>query len=888
MGEHLLRGGGAKADDEGLSTEEQGRVLVDRLGQETRDRLMAMVYILKNDGARTVAQSAAHVWKTIVSNTPRVLMEIIGVLNGLLISGLMSRDSEVRTMHAAAIGELVAKLGTRVMNLILPVLREGLSPPEDMDADEAVRLRQGVCLGLSEVLAVSDRENVMQYLAELIPTVQEALSDPDEEVRSAGVQVFASLSKSAGPARVVEAIVPGILELMDEEAEECEGRGEDPSEDTCGSISALVGLCEASPSGMTRWLVPHVLAEIDNDDGAVSLVSALAIGVLADTAPQDVVGYVAELIPPLVLEMLSLESTEACRKASRSAAESLARSVDEESVQSLVGVLLLGVTGSNSAARRGSCEILAYLCRKNTGADLESHVGMIILTLLDRAVEDDEKILGAAWDALAAAVGTVPKERSPKLIPNILSTLRVLRDRERSKRHDEGHLMPGFCRPRALAPLLGPFLQGMSAGSPEQREDCATGVAELVDMCSEEAVRPSVVGLVGPLIRMGGERLPGGLKAALMDALFAIIRKSLAGPALKPFLLPLQTTFVKVITTDPHRAVRNTAARALSRLTVSTPRLDPLVVDLVGHANKALNVVGGAAGEEGTGIAEACLRALLGTMSGLAGAKVSAVSRAKVQTLADTLASHRDEIIALPASYLCGALAALDGAQAVDSLIDMRGTDSSTLIAKPRALAAFFRALPVPCGTTILEGNRAVTVASEVSRLSAHKEYDVKVAGVLAARRFLVHCFCSMKSDPGCAAVLGESVSLTLAALIACASDSEAEVRRAMINAFRACASAGGLEYLEPHLSSVLVEVAGLLRDRDATCRQTAEMCVLQLLGSPDRNEVDGYDDAVARIEKYVSQHKLTAKMLTGELRRLLRESIAIQDYDVGSDENIY
>ena len=108
------------------------------------------------------------------------------------------------------------------------------------------------------------------------------------------------------------------------------------------------------------------------------------------------------------------------------------------------------------------------------------------------------------------------------------------------------------------------------------------------------------------------------------------------------------------------------------------------------------------------------------------------------------------------------------------------------------------------------------------------------------------------------------------------------------MNAFRACASAGGLQHLEPHLSAVLVEVAGLTRDRDVTCRQTADMCVLQLLGSPERNEVDGYDDAISRIEKYVSQQKLTAKMLSGELRRLLRESVEVPDYDVGEDEAIY
>lgn len=85
-------------------------------------------------------------------------------------------------------------------------------------------------------------------------------------------------------------------------------------------------------------------------------------------------------------------------------------------------------------------------------------------------------------------------------------------------------------------------LQGTSA---ELRELAAEGLGELVDVTSPEALRPFVVQIAGPLIRIIGDRFPWEIKAAILAALGLLIQKAALG--LKPFVPQLQTTFLKCL-----------------------------------------------------------------------------------------------------------------------------------------------------------------------------------------------------------------------------------------------------------------------------------------------------------------------------------------------------
>lgn len=75
-GKAILEGG---SDDKGASAEAQGRAIIDVLGREKRNEVLAAVYMVRSDVSLTVQQAALHVWKTVVANTPKTLKEIMPV-----------------------------------------------------------------------------------------------------------------------------------------------------------------------------------------------------------------------------------------------------------------------------------------------------------------------------------------------------------------------------------------------------------------------------------------------------------------------------------------------------------------------------------------------------------------------------------------------------------------------------------------------------------------------------------------------------------------------------------------------------------------------------------------------------------------------------------------
>lgn len=97
------------------------------------------------------------------------------------------------------------------------------------------------------------------------------------------------------------------------------------------------------------------------------------------------------------------------------------------------------------------------------------------------------------------------------------------------------------------------FLQGLLQGSPEVREASADAIGEVVTLTPANSLRPFVVKITGPLIRIVGDRFAPPVKAAILRALGAVIGK--AGTGLKPFVPQLQTTFLKCLP-DPDSDIR--------------------------------------------------------------------------------------------------------------------------------------------------------------------------------------------------------------------------------------------------------------------------------------------------------------------------------------------
>ncbi|CAH2217290.1 jg21021, partial [Pararge aegeria aegeria] len=192
------------SEDDNFGTEHSHKAIMNALGPERRNRVLAGLYMGRSDVALMVRQAALHVWKVVVTNTPKTLREILPTLFNLLLGCLASTSYDKRQVAARTLGDLVRKLGERVLPDIVPILERGLR-------SERADQRQGVCIGLGEILASTSRDAVLGFADGLVPTVRTALCDELPEVRMAAARAFDSLHATIGN-KALDDILPPMLD----------------------------------------------------------------------------------------------------------------------------------------------------------------------------------------------------------------------------------------------------------------------------------------------------------------------------------------------------------------------------------------------------------------------------------------------------------------------------------------------------------------------------------------------------------------------------------------------------------------------------------------------------------------------------------------------------
>ena len=83
-------------DDDTFGTENSQKAVLSLLGAERRNRVLAGLYMGRSDTALMVRQAALHVWKIIVTHTPKTLREILSTLFQLLLGCLASQSYDKR------------------------------------------------------------------------------------------------------------------------------------------------------------------------------------------------------------------------------------------------------------------------------------------------------------------------------------------------------------------------------------------------------------------------------------------------------------------------------------------------------------------------------------------------------------------------------------------------------------------------------------------------------------------------------------------------------------------------------------------------------------------------------------------------------------------------
>uniref|UniRef100_A0A672LD03 GCN1 activator of EIF2AK4 n=1 Tax=Sinocyclocheilus grahami TaxID=75366 RepID=A0A672LD03_SINGR len=635
------------SEDDNFGTAQSTKAIIGALGAERRNRVLSGLYMGRSDIQLVVRQASLHVWKIVVSNTPRTLREILPTLFTLLLGFLASTCPDKRTIAARTLGDLVKKLGEKILPEIIPILEEGLRSDK---SDE----RQGVCIGLSEIMKSTSKDAVLVFSESLVPTVRKALCDPLEEVREAAAKTFEQLHTTIGH-QALDDILPTLLkQLEDEETSEF-------------ALDGLKQVMAVKSRSVLPYLVPKLTAPP---------VNTRVLAFLSAVAGDALTRHLGVILPALLSSLKDKLGSEECLNC-----QTVVLSVEDEVGQRIIIEDLLEATrGADAGLRQASVTILnGYFSR--TRLDYSAHTRRLLSGLMRLMNDPNPEVLSQSWDTINSITKKLDAGSQLSLIDDLHRDIRSAAAEVR------GQHLPGFCLPKKGVTCILPVLrEGVLTGSPEQKEEAARALGGVIKLTSAEALRPSVVNITGPLIRILGDRFAWTVKTALLETLTLLLAK--VGIALKPFLPQLQTTFLKALQ-DSSRAVRLRAAESLGQLVSIHTKVDPLFTEQLLAIRNA----------EDSGVRETMLQALRFVIQG-AGAKVDPTIRKNITTTLLGMLGHDEDATRMASAGCVGELCAFLSEEELKNVLqqhvlaDVSGVDWMVRHGRSLALAIAVKSAP--------------------------------------------------------------------------------------------------------------------------------------------------------------------------------------------------
>ncbi|KAL8356249.1 hypothetical protein RB601_001522 [Gaeumannomyces tritici] len=611
-------------EDEEERVKEAGASLREALGDEKRNKILSALYICRCDTAGAVRTAAIAVWKALVSS-PRTLKELVPTLTQLIIRRLGSFNMEHKVIASNALGELIRKAGDNVLATLLPTLEEGLQTSTDVDA------RQGICLALKELISSASEEALEDHEKTLISVVRTALTDSDDDVREAAAEAFDSLQQILGK-RAVDQVLPYLLSLL---------RSEEEAENALSALLTL--LTETTRSNIILPnLIPTLIAP------PISAFNAKALASLSKVAGAAMNRRLPNIINSLMENLVSCTDDD-LRADLDASFQTVILSIDEYDGLNTIMNVLLQLTKHEDHRKRAATDLQLARFFAATDVDYSRYNQDIIRSLLVSFDDQDMGAVKAAWSALSEFTKKLKKEEMEALVISTRQTLLLV--------GVAGSNLRGFELPKGINAILPIFLQGLMNGSPDQKTQAALAISDMVDRTSEASLKPFVTQITGPLIRVVSERSTE-VKSAILLTLNNLLEKM--PMALKPFLPQLQRTFAKSLADPTSEQLRTRAAKALGTLIKFTPRVDPLIAELVTGSKTS-----------DPGVKTAMLKALFEVIS-KAGANMGEPSRAAVLGLIDMETDEKDDAMTITNAKLLGALVKNVPADAASNLIKTR------------------------------------------------------------------------------------------------------------------------------------------------------------------------------------------------------------------------
>ena len=593
-------------DDFSARHSEISKSIIDVLGQEKRDSVLSSIFVLRSDTSGIVRSAAVDVWKALVPNTPRTVKEILPVLTTIIVNNLASESSVLRTIVAQTLGDMVRRVGGDVMSRLLPTLSENLDESTDSNS------RQGVCIALYELIESCSLQLLQEYNDIIVKIIRQTLVDGNAQVRESSAFAFDSFQTAVGKS-AIDDVIPHLLNTLGDT---------ENAEVSDNSLKALQEIMATKSEVIFPILVPSLMEQ------PIDAFKANALGSLAEVADTALYKKLSVIINAIILslEQLSKNNSDEYDDVLKSLTRIILSVTDNEGLHPLLQQILSLVKNEEDIMQKKIILKILPKFFENTVLNYESYTDDFLQHLILSLDNDDDEIVKDSILSLTMLVKKQDKSSLEHLVKPTKQALDLITKTPVGgltlKTKEEELVIKGFKLPKGPAAILPIFLQGLMYGSNDQRQISAIGLTSLISKTPSANLKMYVTQIVGPLIRVVGERFNADIKAAILSALNVLFVK--VPLFLRPFVPQLQRTYVRGLGDLQSLELREKAATGLGLLIQYQPKVDPLISELVNNSKNS----------EDTGVKTAMLKALMEVISKV-GSKMSEQSKKQVINLVE-------------------------------------------------------------------------------------------------------------------------------------------------------------------------------------------------------------------------------------------------------------
>eukprot|EP00817_Percolomonadidae_sp_ATCC50343_P008160 CAMPEP_0117432536 /NCGR_PEP_ID=MMETSP0758-20121206/12001_1 /TAXON_ID=63605 /ORGANISM="Percolomonas cosmopolitus, Strain AE-1 (ATCC 50343)" /LENGTH=1593 /DNA_ID=CAMNT_0005222505 /DNA_START=1023 /DNA_END=5801 /DNA_ORIENTATION=- len=543
--------------------------------------ILSSIYFLLHDEQSPVKAEATTIWRHLVSQKGRMIRRILRSVVQLTLTYIVDEESdEHRSIAARTIGELVGRLGDKVMADVIPLLSDRLKRGD-------VKARQGVCLCLTELIKTCPGKLLKNYIHRISPCVKRSIMDVDESVQDAAATTFDVMAKICGRKQVID-IIDSMIQTMTE----------DPSRQS-QITEGLKKLVDKNAEFILEKVFPPIL-----DSETLSSADVYIIAAIASSSSKHLVPHLQSILQLLfkciadseyekVDEELLLNQSAPFNHALR-AIESSCYSIhnNDELLRIFLSCVNDHISNNLPNMRRAAMIALQiflisgqrfmneYFQVSFTHHNMETVINLGLYLFND----PDEAVVRSSWYAMNLLFSDILKAKQK--YHYIGHVNRVLTSITEDNQDTSIEVLQGFvCVDKASKPFSKMFTSALRLSrKPELLEQAAEGLSLIVNYTHPKKLGKLIITeMVGALVEKSTHRLPWQVHAALLR-LSNLILKKCDPKSLRTLTPHLQKISIRMLQ-NSHKLVRQLAAKSISSLTlVPTVKAAKLVSEL----NKAL------------------------------------------------------------------------------------------------------------------------------------------------------------------------------------------------------------------------------------------------------------------------------------------------------------